>query len=61
MTAQEQIDLLAGYIRNQDRARERGDARSIASYKQPIEDALKALEAFGYDRVEILTWIEEAK
>lgn len=57
--AQELMDRLDGYIQNQKRARERGDARVIASYKPLISETLNALEALGYDPLECLKICDE--
>lgn len=52
--AQTLINRLAAQVANQRRARERGDAKVIASYVEPINETLTALEVLGYDREECL-------
>lgn len=49
------IDRLNAQLNNDRRARERGDAKVIASYKPAIAETLKALEALGYSADECFT------
>lgn len=61
MTDQQLIDRLFGLMQNEKRARERGDAGSIAQYKAFIENTLNTLADRGYCKLECIESCEVSK
>ena len=56
---QDLINSLYAALKNEKRARERGDARSIKEYKTLIDGILSALENRGYCRLQCLKDCED--